>query len=124
MEHPYANLIGLHIEKQHQGQSTCSLVASEKLYNPHRVVHGGVLYALADTGMGAALYTQLVEGESCATIEIKINYFRPVTEGTITCTTTTLHKGKRIANLESSIYCQDKLIAKANGTFSIFPRRK
>ena len=120
MVHPYADLIGLEIEEQEDGRSTCSLSVTESLYNPLRVVHGAVLYALADTGMGAALYPSLGPDESCATIEIKINYYRPVTAGAIRCRTEMVHRGKRVANLESSLYADERLVAKANGSYSIF----
>ena len=75
---------------------------------------------MADTGMGAALYTKLIEKEICATIEIKINYYRPVHSGEVKCFTKIINKGKRVANLESEIYNGEKLVAKANGNFSIF----
>ena len=94
--------------------------SEEKLFNPHHVIHGAVLYSLADTGMGAALYPILKEGEICATIEIKINYYKPVKAGVITCVTDVINKGKSVANLESLIYCGDTLVAKANGNYSIF----
>lgn len=120
MDHPYADLIGLEIEDSGEGRSTCSLSATESLLNPHRVVHGAVLYSLADTGMGAALYPTLAPGETCATLEIKINYFRPVSSGKLCCRTEIVYRGKRVANLESSIYAGDRLLAKANGSYSIF----
>ena len=120
MSHPYAELIGLEIEEQGDGRTVCVLTVGESHYNPHRVVHGAVLYSLADTGMGAALYPSLDEGEICATIEIKINYYRPVTTGQVRCVTEMVHRGKRVANLESSLFVGEKLVAKANGTYSIF----
>ena len=123
MDHPYADLIDLKLEPhQEEGQSTCSVVVHKRLFNTHRVVHGGVLYALADTGMGAAVYPSLKPDETCATIEIKINYFRPVTSGTIQCTSKVIHRGKRIANMESCLYVDDQLVAKANGSYSIFEK--
>jgi len=120
MYHPYAELIGLKIEEQENGHSKCSLEVDEKLYNPHKVIHGAVVYSLADTGMGAALYPGLKKGEMCATIEIKINYYRPVRSGTITCITEVINRGKSVANMESRIYSGDVLVAKANGNYSIF----
>ncbi len=120
MNHPYADLIGLKIEEMENGHSKCSLEACEKLFNPHCVIHGAVIYSLADTGMGAALYPSLNKGEICATIEIKINYYRPVTTGSISCITEVVSRGKSVANMESSIYCGEVLIAKANGNYSIF----
>ena len=120
MYHPYAYLIGLKIEVQENGRSKCSLEADEKLFNPYNIIHGAVIYSLADTGMGAALYPGLQKGEICATIEIKINYYRPVRSGTITCITEVINRGKSVANLESRIYCGDMLVAQANGNYSIF----
>lgn len=120
MIHPFADLVGLKIDTHNDGTSTCSVEVSEKLLNPHRVVHGAVIFSLADTGMGAALYPSLLEGQICATIEIKINYYRPVTTGLLTCETTVVNRGKSVANMESNIFCNDTLIAKANGNYSIF----
>jgi len=68
-------------------------------------------------------YPSLNVGEICATIEIKINYYHPVTTGTISCITEVINRGKLVANMESSIYCKDVLIAKANGNYSIFVPR-
>ena len=120
MIHPFADLVGLKIDTHNDGTSTCSVEVSEKLLNPHRVVHGAVIFSLADTGMGAALYPSLLEGQICATIEIKINYYLPVTTGLLTCETTVVNRGKSVANMESTIFCNDTLIAKANGNYSIF----
>ena len=120
MSHPYAELIGLEIEEVGEGRSICGLQVAESHFNPQRVVHGAVLYSLADTGMGAALYPGLAAGEICATVEIKINYYKAVTRGQIRCVTELIHRGKRVANLESCLYVDDRLVAKANGTYSIF----
>ena len=118
--HPFAELIGLRFDALSSGSSRCSLPVAPALFNPHHVVHGAVLYALADTGMGAALVPSLGAGELCATIEIKISYFKPVTAGMLSCDTTLLNKGKRLANLESRIFCDGALVAQANGNYSIF----
>ena len=98
----------------------CSLEIKEDLFNPNGVVHGGVIYSLADTGMGGALHSRLKEGELCSTVEIKIVYFRPVVSGTLRCDSEVIRRGKRLAFTESEIHRGDRLIAKATGTFSIF----
>ena len=120
MHHPYAEWVGLLVEEQRSGYSKCTLDVVEKHCNPHGVVHGAVVFALADTGMGAALYPTLSPGELCATIEIKINYYKPVVSGLLTCITEVVNRGKRVANLESSIYSGEVLVARANGNYSIF----
>ena len=118
--HPFAELIGLTHSKVEKGYSECTLEVEEKLLNPHKVVHGGVIYSMADTGMGSALYPYLDEDELCATIEIKVVYFTAVTSGTLVCKTRLIHKGKRIAVLESEVEADGRPVAKAIGTYSIF----
>ena len=118
--HPYVDLIGLTFTKLEKGYSQCTLNAEKKLMNPHGFLHGGVMYSMADTGMGAALYSLLDENESCATIEVKISYFKPVNNGVLVCNTKVIHKGRSISVLESEIINNENLVAKASGTFSIF----
>ncbi len=120
LAHPFADLVGLVVEDMAEGSSSCTLEVNEKLYNPQNVLHGAVIYALADTGMGAALYPLLKDGEFCATVEIKITYFKAVRSGSLECTSKVINNGKTIASLESEILNDGKLIAKAYGTFSVF----
>ncbi|HEY5637504.1 MAG TPA: PaaI family thioesterase [Burkholderiales bacterium] len=124
MNHPFADLIDLRIDACEAGSSTLSLVVAAQHLNPHKVVHGAVVYALADTGMGSALYPTLAEGEICATIEIKINYFKPIAAGRLTCQTKIVNRGKTIANLESRILLDAQLVAQANGNYAIFRPRQ
>jgi len=120
--HPFADLIGLTFEQAGPGSSRCRVPIRAELLNPHRVVNGAVAYALADTGMGGALYPLLEQDESCATIEIKIVYLSSAREGELVCDTRVVRKGSRVAVLESEIFESDRLIAKALGTYSIHSR--
>lgn len=122
--HPFAEMMKLRVDERSPGRSTCSIeVAPGIHHNPHHVAHGAVLYALADTGMGAALYPALNDGEICVTIEIKITYFRPARAGIIRCETVLINHGRTIANLDSRLYLDDTLIAQANGNFAILKRK-
>ena len=120
---PFGELIGLSFSQCEKGFSRCALQVTDSLLNPHRVLHGGVVYSLADTGMGGALYTDLNEDESCATVEISIVYFAAVTSGALTCDTKLVHKSKRIAVLQSEVENDGRLVAKALGTYSVFKAR-
>lgn len=123
-DHPFADLIDMHIEPGDPGFSVTSLSVVEKHLNTNKVVHGAVLYALADTGMGSALFPLLDKGHVCATVEIKMNYFKPVFHGTVVCHNQVLNKGKKLANIDSRLYVDDTLVAIANGTYAIFQIRK
>ncbi len=119
-DHPFGELIGLAFDDMSAGSSLCRLEVDERLFNPHKVIHGGILYTMADTGMGGAVYPLLKEGELCATVEIKITYFKAVRNGTLECRSQVVNKGKTIVSLESEILNGGNLVAKAYGTYSIF----
>ena len=121
MRHPFVEQLGIRFsERPADGRSRCTLEVAQPHHNPHGVVHGAVIFAMADTGMGAALYPTLAAGEICATIEVKINYFKPVVSGELACVTEVVNRGKTVANLESSIYLGQTLVARANGNYAIF----
>lgn len=115
----FTKIINLIMDGSEDGVARGHIDVIADLMNPHGVVHGGVQYAMADTLMGSALYTKLAQGETCATIELKINYFRPVTSGRIDCETVVVHKGRSTAVMESTLTNGGKVVAKAMGTFAI-----
>ena len=115
--------VGVKVDEVKPGTSRCTLDVQDFHRNGTGVVHGGVMFTLADTAMGAALYKSLDEGEICATIEIKIGYFKPVFGGALVCEATLLNKGKSIASLEATVHQGDVLVSKASGTFAIFRRK-
>ncbi|WP_194852794.1 PaaI family thioesterase [Nocardia sp. SYP-A9097] len=119
----FGALIGLDmVEFDRAGaRSVGRLTVAPEHLNPHHVLHGGVMYSMADQGMGAAVYCVLGEGESCATIEVKIVYLAVVREGVVECESRVINRGKRVIALESDIRNGDRLVAKALGTFAVFP---
>ena len=113
-------LLGLEFTHIEDGVSECRLDVNQRLCNPGGIVHGGVTYTLADSGMALALMSSLGEGRAIATIEIKMNYFKVVKEGSLVCKTRVIDKKRRIAYLESEVLDEDgDLVAKATGSFYI-----
>jgi len=125
LKNPYAELVGFTLRLGRRGSGSCSaaLDVRPELLNPNGVVHGGALFSMADTVMGAALFTTLAPGEYCATIEIKIHFLQPVAKGKIRCTTRVVQRGRRIAVLESHLSVGRTQVAQALGTFAIFAPR-
>lgn len=67
------------------------------------VLHGGFLMSLAD-GNGATLaFLNLPPGASTTTAESKTNFFRPVTSGSVTATSTMVHKGRTTMVVETDV---------------------
>lgn len=80
--------------------------------------HGGVLFSLLDTALGRAVIEELPEGRGCATVELKINYFRPVQDGTVRCFGRCVQKTKSLAYAEGEVVNADgKMLARATATF-------
>jgi acyl-CoA thioesterase len=125
VKNPFAQLVGFSMRLGRRGSGTCTaaLEVRPDLLNPNGVVHGGALFSMADTAMGAALYTTLEPGENCATIEIKMHFLQPVIKGRIRCRTRLVHRGRRVAVLESHISVGRLQVAQALGTFAIFTPR-
>lgn len=122
LPHPFAELLGFEVAERGEGRSRMELEVEPRHMNPHGLVHGAVLYALADTGMGAALSSVLEPGETCTTIEIKINYLRPWKEGTLRCDTRVVSRGRTTAMLQSDLYDgAERHLAMATGTFAVLP---
>ncbi|MBU2550157.1 MAG: PaaI family thioesterase [Proteobacteria bacterium] len=121
---PFCEMIGLCFTMAEGGRSRCELEITSQLFNPHRVLHGGVIYTMADTGMGAALYSEIEEEELCSTVEIKTAYFGAVFGGRLVCDTRVVHKGRKIAFLESEVRNDGRLIAQATGTYYIFKMKQ
>lgn len=121
---PFRELVGVTLTKVEDGYSHCVLGVDKKLLNPAGIVHGGAIYTLADSGMGAALYSSLDEGELFLTVEASIFYLKAVPSGTLTCESKVVHKGRRTAVTEAEIRNEGQLVAKAMGTFSIYRGKK
>jgi acyl-CoA thioesterase len=81
-------------------------------------VHGGVLFTLLDTALGRAVIEELPEGRGCATVELRINYFRPVQHGTVRASGRCVLKTRSLAYAEGDVVNDEgKLLARASGTF-------
>jgi acyl-CoA thioesterase len=118
--HPFAELLGFAVTAREKGICRVELDVRSAHMNPHGLVHGAVLYALADTGMGGALSSVLDEGEICSTIEIKINYLRPWKSGALRCESRVVSRGRTTATLQSDLHDgDDRHLALATGTFAI-----
>ena len=79
---PAATLVGYRIYAVEKGYAAFDLDPAEYHYNPFASVHGGILATLLDAAMTAAVITTLPRGKTCSTVEIKVNFIRPVTKET------------------------------------------
>src|SRR5438094_10456240 len=78
---PVAVLVGFKVVQAEAGQSQVELAAGPQHANPMGTLHGGILCDIADAAMGLALASQLAEGETFTTLELKVNFLRPFWNG-------------------------------------------
>jgi acyl-CoA thioesterase len=117
---PFADLLGLRRATMEDGRCRFEATVRPGHMNPHGVVHGGVVYTLVDYAMGGAVTSRLAPGERCATLEIKINYLAPVSEGRIAAEAWVVARTARVAVLEARVQADgDRLVALATGSFYI-----
>lgn len=118
--------LGLDFEVPKPGKSIYRFTVDERhLANPHHC-HGGVLAAVMDGTMGVAVLTEAVrEGNLCSTVEFKINYLNRAKLGDQLESIGEIEfKGQRLVVANATIRCGETIIAKAMGTFSLYPANK
>lgn len=115
----FGRLLGLEILKAENGEAVLRLEMHDGLRNLHGKLHGGALFSLIDTAMGQASHSLNGGEPNSVTLECKVNYIRPVTEGELTCRAWVVHGGRRTQVIEAEVHQGEKLVAKAQATFSV-----
>ena len=114
---PVAELIGFERLSFGDGKCTMRLEAGEQHSNPMGTLHGGILCDLADGAMGMAFFSTCAEGETFATLELKINFLRPFWTGTLLAHGKVISRGKSVGLTECRVVDADeRLIAHATST--------
>jgi uncharacterized protein (TIGR00369 family) len=116
-EVPVARLIGFEAKEIGDGRATVTLSAGPQHANPMGTLHGGILCDIADAAMGMAFASTLGSGESFTTVELKINFFRPVWEAQLKAESRVVRRGRNLGYVECEITDDSgRLIAKAAST--------
>ena len=114
---PVADLVGFSIEPLGDGRALGWLDAGPRHANPMGTVHGGVLCDLADAAMGMAYASSLDEGETFTTLELKINFLKPVWTGRLIATGRLVKGGRTVGLTECDVVDdKDRLVARASST--------
>jgi uncharacterized protein (TIGR00369 family) len=114
---PIFEVIGARLVAVEPGRARVELDADERLANPMGTLHGGVMCDIADAAMGVAYASTLADGESFTTLELKINFLRPVWKARLVAEGMVVQRGRTVGLAECTITDQDgRLIAKATST--------
>jgi uncharacterized protein (TIGR00369 family) len=105
-----ATLIGMRLESFTAGEALVVLEATAAHANPMGTVQGGLLAAVADAAMGWAFMTILGENESYTTLEVKINFLRPVWAGRLEARGRVKSAGRNVSLVECDVMSGGKLV--------------
>ena len=115
---PMAQLLGFSVTSVDPGEAVIEIEISENLANTMGTLHGGVFCTIADTAMGVAFATMLEEGEALTTLELKINYLKPVWKGKLQAKARVVKRGKMTGLVECDVLDESgQLVARAGSTY-------
>jgi len=122
---PIAVLMQMSALEVENGKVVFGCLPSHAHYNPIGMVHGGLVCTLLDTVTGCAAHTTLAAGVGYTSIEIKVNYLRPVLAdtGPLTATGQVIKGGKRVIFAEGNVKTSTgDLVATASSTLLVVPK--
>jgi len=111
---------GMEVDEASRGEVVLGWEAREEHLNLQGLVHGGVLATLLDTAMGLAIRSALEPGRRHVTIEMGVHYLRPAHPGRLRARGRVARIGREIAFADAEVVdAQDRVLARATGTFSV-----
>lgn len=114
---PIARLIGFTLTAIKPGEAVIELDATEAHFNPMGTLHGGVLCDIADAAMGLAYAANLDDGESFTTLELKINFLKPIWKAHLRAVGRVVKQGRTVGLVECDVTDdQGSLVARATST--------
>ena len=120
---PFSRATGIYLTSVAEGRVVFTGVPSEEFLNPIGTVHGGWTSALLDSAMACAVHTTLKPGQGYTTVEMKINFVRPIlpSAGPLTCEGNLIHRGGTLATSEGKLLDErGRLLAHGTETCMIF----
>ena len=114
---PVARLVGFALAEVTPGRAVFEMEAGPQHSNPMGTLHGGILCDIADAAMGIAYASTLEEGESFTTLELKINFLKPVRKARLRAEGHVVKRGKTVGLVECDVVDETgSLVARASST--------
>ncbi len=114
---PFAKLIGMKLTSVGPGEAVVELETRKVHANPMGTLHGGVLCDLADSAMGLAYAATLDDGESFTTLELKINFLKPIWKARLRAVGRVVRQGRTVGLVECDVTDESgDLVARATST--------
>lgn len=99
--------VGYNIESVESGRAVLTFQPEGHHANPMGGLQGGFLCTLADAAMGWAYASELDDDETFTTLEMKINFLKPVWDTPLEATGTVVKKGRTVGLVECDVTNED-----------------
>jgi uncharacterized protein (TIGR00369 family) len=123
---PIAQTLNFMLTQASEGRAVFEGEPQDPHRNPHGAIHGGWAAAILDSALGCAVHSTLAIGEKYTTVEMKLNYLRPIfpgKPGRLICEGKVVHRGRTLALSEARLVDEaGKLYAHGSETCMIFPK--
>ena len=121
---PIGETMGFHAVEVERGRIVLAGTPDARYYNLIGTIHGGWAASILDTAMALAALSTLDAGHDFTTLDIKVNYLRPIAPGMkVRAEGRVLHGGRRVALCEATLADEaGKLLAHGTSTCLIVPR--
>jgi uncharacterized protein (TIGR00369 family) len=117
LDAPIAKFLGWTMTAIAPGRATMEMDVDERLANPMGTLHGGVLCDLSDAAMGIAWASELERGETFTTLELKINFMKPVWRTHLRAEGKVVKRGRTVGLVECDVFDEKgSLVARASST--------
>jgi uncharacterized protein (TIGR00369 family) len=119
---PFMELLGARIVSVEPSSVVFEFDPSEYMYSPLGNVHGGIITVLLDSAMGCSFHTTLPAGTGYTTLELKVNFLKPVTAkvGALRAEGRVIHSGSRVGTTEARLLdSKQKMFAHATSTLMV-----
>ena len=121
---PIGQALGFRVTEVASGEVVLTGEPDARFYNLIGTIHGGWAASILDTAMALATLSTLDEHHDFTTLDIKVNYLRPIAAGTaVRAEGRVLHGGRRVSLTEARLTdAGGKLLAHATSTCMVIPR--
>ena len=125
MEVPsFSRFLGIELESRGDGEARCTLEVGPQHLNRRGVAHGGVLAALLDSALGAAVISAMPEEWWCATTSLTTQFVAGAGAGRLVATGRVLRRGQAVAFAAGEVRDErGAIVAAASGTWHLWPSR-
>lgn len=113
--------LGMRLVEVEAGRVSVEVVPGSRHANGNAIAHGGLVAAMVDSATGAAVTTTLAAGQRIATVDLRLDYHRPVALGgdPIVAEAVVAHRGQQLAHADCVVRADGRLVATGRAVFAV-----